>query len=38
MKVSLAQIADDVRAIRLLIEGDDEEEEDEEAPGEGPPT
>jgi hypothetical protein len=30
MKVSLAQIANDVRAIRLLLEDGDEEEEEEE--------
>ena len=37
MKVSLAQVANDVRAIRLLLE-DDEEEEEEEDSGEGPPA
>ena len=36
MKVSLAQIANDIRAIRLLLEDGDEEEEEEEDPREGP--
>ena len=30
MKVSLAQIAEDIKAIRLILEDDDEEEETEE--------
>ena len=37
MRTSLAEIANDIRAIRLLLEDDDEEEE-EEAAGEGPPA
>jgi hypothetical protein len=36
VKASLADIANDVRAIRLLLEDGDEEEEEEEDPGEGP--
>ena len=36
MKASLAEIADDVRAIRVLLEDGDEEEEEDENPGEGP--
>jgi len=35
MKVNLARIANDIRAIRLLLEDGDEEEEEEDA-GEGP--
>ena len=35
--VYLEQIADDIRAIRLLLEDGDEEEEEEDN-GEGPPT
>ncbi len=36
MKASLAEIANDVRAIRVLVEDGDDEEEEEEAPEEGP--
>jgi len=37
MNANLAEIAEDVWAIRLLLEAGDEEEEEENA-GEGPPT
>ena len=36
MKASLSQIANDIKAIRLLLEDEDEEEEEEEDAGEGP--
>ena len=36
MKSSLAQIAEDLRAIRLILEDGDEEEEEDEDDGEGP--
>jgi len=39
MKANLVRIADDIRAIRLLLEdGDEEEEEEEEDGGESPPS
>jgi hypothetical protein len=37
LNVHLAKIADDIRAIRLLLEDGDEEEEEEDS-GEGPPA
>ena len=36
LNANLAEIADDVKAIRLLLENGDEEEEEEEDDGQGP--